>query len=235
MSREPTSGVSGESSWKRGESSWKRLWLKFFFRRNYFRRLTASLGDHNLRRGSDNVVIKVSMPSKLAMRLILNEKVKNNSGWKKVKWKRWKQLFDTRTSVEGRWTVTLRSSLLTRAFASQKTYRLSCLDLHFFLTLSTIFVCELWTKFGSFFIFAYLSSIKLWRCDPLSWPERSIHKKHTGWFLTDVEFVKCFYTRARFPFFLLLNFTWIKTRKSRHFWQIIDNLFLTCIYFTKKK
>ena len=25
-------------------------------------------------------------------------------------------------------------------------------------------------------------------------------KKHTGWFLTDVEFVKCF-TRARFPFF----------------------------------
>ena len=38
-----------------------------FFRRNYFRRLTASLGDHNLRRGSDNVVIKVSMPSKLAM------------------------------------------------------------------------------------------------------------------------------------------------------------------------
>ena len=30
-----------------------------FFRRNFFRRLTASLGDHNLRRGSDNVVIKV--------------------------------------------------------------------------------------------------------------------------------------------------------------------------------
>ena len=94
----------------------------------------------------------------------------NNSGWKKVKWKRWKQLFDTRTSAEGRWTVTSRSSLLTRAFDSQKTYR---------FVSHRRGICQMWI----------------------------------------------------FPFFV--NFTWIKTRQSRHLWQVV-HLFLACIYLTKR-